>query len=90
MKIWKLTVLDEDTKDWDLSTYKGDLIVRAETEHKARMQATNEFGIAAQAKPGQPTRINPWSQKDVVGCDQYSGSEFSREGEPSVLKKLGK
>lgn len=90
METWKLTVLDNDSHDWDLSTYKGDLIVRAETEHQARMQATNELGIAAQAKPGKPTRINPWSQKDVVGCDRYSGSEFSKEGAPSVLKKLEK
>lgn len=88
MDIWKLTVLDNDSHDWDLSTYKGDLIVRAETEHKARMQATKELGIAAKAKPGHPTRNNPWSQKNVVGCERYSGFEFPKEGDPSVLKKI--
>lgn len=88
MQIWKLTVLDNDNSDWELSTYKGDLIVRAEDDHKARMQATHEFAIAAKAKPGQPTKINPWSQKSLVACEPYSGSEFPVEGRPSVLKKL--
>lgn len=88
MEIWKLTVLDKDNPDWDLSIYKGDLIVRAETEHEARMQATFEFTIGAQGNPGQPTRNNPWNQENVVGCERYSGTEFSRQGDPSVVKKL--
>ena len=88
MQLWKLTVLDPNTPHWDLSTYKGGLIVRAEGEHQARMKATQEFAIATQTTPCQSTKWNPWFQPEVVACEQYTGSEFPTDGDPSVLKRL--
>ena len=40
MKIWKLSVFNEVSFDWRASTYKGETIIRAESEHNARRLAT--------------------------------------------------
>ena len=36
MPIWTLEPLDVGNPNWEASTYKGKVIVRAETEKKAR------------------------------------------------------
>ena len=85
MQIWKLTVIDAESPDWRASTYQGEVIVRADSEHSARMEATKAFAIATERKIGQDTAINPWGQKGLVACEPSESSEHTVEGEAGVL-----
>lgn len=50
MMIWKLTPTDVESSHWRGSTYKGEVIVRAEDEDEARHLAQSSFGIARDAR----------------------------------------
>jgi hypothetical protein len=46
MPIWKLLPSDVDSPDWEASTYRGEVIVRAESEMKALEIVTQAYVIA--------------------------------------------
>ena len=46
MPIWTLEPLDLGNPNWEASTHKGRVIIRAENEKKARFLAAKAFGIA--------------------------------------------
>ncbi len=85
MKIWKLSVLNEESNDWNASTYKGEVFVRAESEHDARMQATLAFAIATERKLGETTAVNPWSQGSLVSCEHVEDERYEVKGNAGVL-----
>ncbi len=47
MRIWRLKALSLSSPRWKASTYRGDVIVRAESEANARRLAAKAFGIGA-------------------------------------------
>ena len=53
MHIWKLSVIDPISSNWEASPHKGDVIVRAESADAARNQAAITFSIATQRKLGE-------------------------------------
>jgi len=85
MPIWKLTPLPKEPSDWDLSTYRGEVLIRATEESMAREIATCAFAIAAQVKEDRSTRSNPWTNSGLVSCDVVSGSGLATEGPSEVL-----
>ncbi len=85
MKIWKLSVLNEESQDWNASTYKGEVFVRAESEQDARMQATLVFAIATKRKLFETTAVNPWSQGSLVSCGPVEDERYEVKGNAGVL-----
>lgn len=85
MNIWKLSILNDESRDWNASTYKGEVFVRAESEHDARKQATLAFTIATERKLGKTTAVNPWSQGSLVSCESVEDERYEIEGNTRVL-----
>jgi hypothetical protein len=85
MAIWKLLPLKLHSPDWKLSTYQGEVIVRAQNEREARMRATLKFATGAKANVKQTTKLNPWNRPDAVSCEVLTGSEYQEQGDSKVL-----
>jgi len=85
MKIWKLSVFNEVSFDWRASTYKGETIIRAESEHNARRLATLSFFIAKPRASDGTIAANPWTQKNLVSCESIEDERYNSTGEEEVL-----
>ena len=53
MSIWKLFIANPDSPNWEASTHKGDVIVRAENERQARLVTNQAFTIATKITLGE-------------------------------------
>ena len=82
--IWRLKALRLSSPHWEASTYRGDVIVRAETEANARRLATQAFWIATD-KPSLEVPANPWSHSWLVAAEVLEGSQFDPDGEEEIL-----
>lgn len=85
MPIWKLMPLSTDTPDWNLSTHRGEVIVRAKDEREARQLATQQFGIAAKRTLGQSTLLNPWEDAALVSCARIQTHDYQDTGPAAIL-----
>ncbi len=86
MPIWTLEPLDLEDPNWEASTYKGQVTVRAKNERKARFLAAKAFGTTRHATLDQPLQITPWHYTGSVSCCQLlPSSEYSEEGEDDIL-----
>ena len=84
--IWKLTPLDLESHNWRASTYKGQVIIRAATEDRARRIASMAFGIAVKRVLGETTAINPWGR--IIGessCERLVDSAYPEDGPDEIL-----
>ncbi len=86
MKIWKLTPLDQNQYDWEASEYTGEVIVRAESEERARKFVSDRFWRAA----GKPTSadlviVPLWERQDVVSVVEVKDGGYSKAGSEEIL-----
>lgn len=86
MKIWKLSVLNENSSNWAASQYKGDVIVRAVSENEARQTTHIKFGCAiTKRNPGDEIPSSPWNSGDDVSCELVAGNDYDLSGPAAVL-----
>ncbi len=85
MRIWRLKALRLSSPHWEASTYRGDVIVRAETEANARRLATQAFWITTDKIPLQEVPANPWIHSWLVAAEVLEGSQFDPDGEEEIL-----
>ncbi len=86
MQLWKLTPLDLSAPNWEASTHKGPVIVRAPNEVAARKEANNKFSCAANKQPiGDPVRHPPWDHVSLVSAETIDDERFEAEGPTKVL-----
>ncbi len=90
MKIFRLHPKENkmDDVNWQASTSKKPMVVRAVDENRARRIAALVCGIAVErGNPSQITPVNPWSKVmqlgDCVELEQYS---YPLEGEEEILE----
>ena len=86
MAIWKLSPLNVSAPDWEASTYRGDVVLRAKNEEEARLCAMQRFAIATKVNLGEKTRTCPWTQHELVSCEEIVDSKYSAIGEATVLE----
>ncbi|MCH8079618.1 MAG: hypothetical protein IIA06_07560 [Proteobacteria bacterium] len=86
MNIWKLSVTNPDSQNWEASTHKGDVIVRAKDERQARMAANQAFIIATKKILGRSIKLSPWEDSEDTKCELIENGKYSTEGEPCVLE----
>ncbi len=84
MRIWRLKALKLSSRHWEASTYRGDVIVRAESEANARRLAAKAFGIGARNGVGRELS-NPWYRPWLVAAKVLEGSQFDPDGEEEIL-----
>ncbi len=86
LPVFQLTPQSLADPDWEASTYKGTVIVRAPSEKAARWAASLAFNIATQRKHiGERTRINPWRQVDLVEAKTVRDVTWSGQGGIEIL-----
>ena len=66
--IFKLVPMDLQSDHWRASIYCGKVIVRAESEERARHLAQSEFGIFPQLDYSKSTPLYPWHEQDLIQC----------------------
>ncbi len=69
MMIFKLTPIDAESDHWQASTYKGEVIARAEDEQQARTLANMHFGLVRKQVHGTDTPTPPWRLPELVTCE---------------------
>jgi hypothetical protein len=85
MPIWKLSPIDLQAEDWKYSTYKGDILIRAQNEYEARDIAKGHFRRAARITTLN-TLLSPWPNPALVQCFQYeSDGSWEADGLSAVL-----
>ncbi len=82
--IWRLKALRLSSPHWEASTYRGDVIVRAESEANARRLPAKAFGIGARNGLGREV-ANPWYRPWLVAAEVLEGSQFDPGGEEEIL-----
>lgn len=86
MKIWKLTPVDPEHNDWDASRYSGMVIVRAESEERAREFVIDRFKKgASKSAPGDKIKVAPWKQPDAVSVVEVKDGGYSKTGKEEIL-----
>lgn len=86
MTIWKLTPIRLDARDWEASTYRGEVIARGSSEEEARNLASKAFLVATSRTVGKRVRLSPWKQPDLVACAELKESDYNLDGEPEILE----
>jgi hypothetical protein len=85
MPIFRLIPQHLEDPDWQASTYKGEVLVRAADARHARLRTTNRFGIAGTLPLEDGVPRNPWTQERLVTCTQEEGSPYPEAGSTTVL-----
>lgn len=85
MTIWKLSPIDLNHRDWEASRFPGEIIIRAESEERARQIATKAFCIAATKPPGDKIPKNPWSQSALVSAVEVKDESYPKTGREEIL-----
>jgi len=87
MSIFKIAPTEKESERWRASTYKGDVIVRAENEDEARIkEAQLKFANPTIITgPGQMTLRSPWIDLELVSCERLENSKYEENGPAGVL-----
>lgn len=89
MRIWRLTPIDTNDRNWDASIYKGEVIVRAPNERIARSAASLSFAIATRIIPGEEIKFTPWRHADLVKAEPMKDGPWPAHGPISIFDPEG-
>ncbi len=85
MMIFKLTPIDAESDHWKASTYKGEVIARAEDEQQARTLANMHFGLVRKQVRDAYTPTAPWRLPELVTCETVDDWEGETDGRVELL-----
>lgn len=83
--IFRLTPTDVESVHWHGSTFKGEVIVRAESEEQARDKARSSFVIAQDARLTRDSPESVWHSRELVTCKVVDDWEGETDGEAAIL-----
>jgi hypothetical protein len=90
MPIWRLTPIDADDPNWEASSHRGLVIVRAPNEASAREVAEEAFGVPTRFPPGKGMRVPPWMRSELVRAEIIDSPIYPAEGPTEVLEPFFK
>jgi hypothetical protein len=85
MPIWKLIPIDLDDPNWEASSHRELVIVRAPSEASARKAAEEDFGVPTRFPPGKGMRVPPWMRAELVRAEIIDSTTYPAEGPTEVL-----
>lgn len=89
MNIWKLSPVDLSHPNWEASTLKREITVRAENEIQAREIATMKTAIATSRTLGRELRFPPWKSHETAACFIDASEKYPSDGVPGILDPEG-
>ncbi len=86
MQLWKLQPINVANRNWAASTYKNEIIVRAEDLSKAQDLAAKAYGTMPRSRPGDTTIINPWDNPGLVRTIQVQATDdYTEDGDQEII-----
>jgi hypothetical protein len=85
MPLWKLTPHDSQDPNWQASSYRGLVIVRAPDEASARDAAARAFDVKTRFKPGEGVLAPPWRRPATVKAERVEDARYEAEGPTEIL-----
>jgi len=86
MLIWRLTPIDLEDPNWEASSHRGLIIVRAPNEASARKAAEEAFGVQTRFPAGKGMRVPPWTRSELVHAEIIDSPIYSAGGTTEVLE----
>jgi hypothetical protein len=86
MPIWRLTPIDLRDPNWEASSHRGLVVVRAPSEGSAREAAEEAFGVPTRFPPGKGMRVPPWTRPELVHAEIIDSPLYAAEGPTEVLE----
>jgi hypothetical protein len=86
MPIWKLVPIDPDDPNWEASSHRELVIVRASHEASARKAAEDAFAVKTRFAAGKGLRVPPWTRSDLVRAEIIESPIYADEGPTEILE----
>jgi hypothetical protein len=86
MPLWKLQPLDLSDPNWEASSHREVVIVRAPDEESARDEAQRAFGAKTRFSPGAGVKTPPWKRASLVSAERVRDERYEEEGPTEVLE----
>lgn len=88
MALWTLTPVDLADPNWEASSHRGRVLVRAPNAEAARAIAGQAFDVKTRFKPGQALVVPPWRRAALVTVARVDDPRYDAEGATEVLEPL--
>ena len=85
MDIWKLTPVDLLDVNWEASSHRGIVIVRAPDAAAARAAAAKAFDVTTRFPPGAGMRAPPWTRAALVTAERITDRRYDPHGPVQIL-----
>lgn len=86
MQLFRLTPVDTSSTSWQMSRFRGPIVVRAENEADAREEAVSALLRAPDTLPDGAEMFSPWGDRSLVTCMPADASEdLPIDGEPGIV-----
>jgi hypothetical protein len=85
MPVWRLIPIDLDDPNWEASSHRGVVVVRAPSEASAREAAEAAFGARTRFAPGKGMRRPPWMRSELVRAEIIDTPLYPADGPTEVL-----
>lgn len=86
MPIWRLIPIDLRDRNWEASSHRGPVVVRAEDEDEARKLTQEAFGVKTRFAPGEGVLAPPWLRAELVRAEVVTDTPHERDGPSEVLE----
>lgn len=86
MSLWKLEPLDLSDPNWEASSHRGLVIVRAPDDEAARDAAQRAFGVKTRFSPGAGVTAPPWKRASLVSAERVHDQRYEEEGPTEILE----
>jgi hypothetical protein len=85
MTVWQLTPIDLLDPNWEASSHRGRVLVRARSEAAARALAAKSFTVATRFPPGHGVKAPPWTRSSLVKAERIKDARYPASGPDEVL-----
>lgn len=85
MAVWELTPIDLLDPNWEASSYRGRVLVRARSAAVARALAARSFSVSTRFPPGRGVMAPPWTRSSLVKAVRIEDVRFPGPGPDEVL-----
>jgi len=86
MPVWRLIPIDLEDPNWEASSHRGLVVVRASSEASARETAEAAFGVPTRFRPGKGMRVPPWMRSELVRAEIIDIALYPADGPTEVLE----
>jgi hypothetical protein len=85
MAVWQLIPIDLLDPNWEASSHRGTVLVRARSKAAARALAAESFTIATRFPPGHGVKAPPWTRSSLVKVERVEDARYPARGPDEVL-----